>query len=113
MNKLWPKVEPKLPTGKKNYSGVVITESSQIKELLAREYKERLRERPIRPDLENLEKRKKILFQSKIKVASRNKSKLWDMSGMDKALKDLKSNRSRDPEGLINEIFKKNVIGDD
>ena len=53
------------------------------------------------------------LFQLKLKLASRNQSKLWDMSDMEKALKDLKNNRSRDPEGLINEIFKKDVIGDD
>ena len=35
------------------------------------------------------------------------------MCDLDKALKDLKNIRSRDPEGLINEIFKKDVIGDD
>ena len=113
MNKIWPKVKPKLPTGKKNYSGVLVTESNQLKKLLEEEYKERLRERPIRPDLENLETRKKRIFQLKMNLASKNKSKLWDMSDIDKALKDLKSNRSRDPEGLINEIFKQDVIGED
>ena len=35
------------------------------------------------------------------------------MDDLDKALRALKINRSRDPEGMINEIFKKNVIGDD
>ena len=35
------------------------------------------------------------------------------MENLEKALSDLKNGRSRDPEGLINEIFKKNVIGDD
>ena len=49
----------------------------------------------------------------KLKLASANKSKLWTMSDLDRALGDLKNNRSRDPEGLINEIFKKDVIGKD
>ena len=35
------------------------------------------------------------------------------MSDLDVALSDLKNNKSRDPEGLINELFKKNVIGED
>ena len=35
------------------------------------------------------------------------------MSDLERALGDLKNNKSRDPEGLINEIFKKGVIGDD
>ena len=41
------------------------------------------------------------------------KSKPWTMNHLEKALADLKMGRSRDPEGLINEIFKKNVIGKD
>ena len=41
------------------------------------------------------------------------KSKPWTMNHFEKALADLKMGRSRDPEGLINEIFKKNVIGKD
>jgi hypothetical protein len=55
MNKLWPKVESKLPAAKKNHKGQIISEPNQIKNLLAKEYKERLRARPIRPDFDNLE----------------------------------------------------------
>ena len=49
----------------------------------------------------------------KLKLASANKSKLWTLLDLERALADLKNNRSRDPEGLINEIFKKDVIGRD
>ena len=35
------------------------------------------------------------------------------MSDLDDALGDLKNNKSRDDEGLINEICKSNVIGED
>ena len=34
------------------------------------------------------------------------------MSDLEVELGDLKNNKSRDPEGLINELFKKNVIGE-
>ena len=57
--------------------------------------------------------RKKKLFEMKLKYASENKSKLWTKFDLERALRSLKVNRSRDPEGLVNEIFKKNVIGSD
>ena len=49
----------------------------------------------------------------KLKLAETNSSKPWTISDLERALGDLKNNKSRDPEGLINEIFKKGVIGDD
>ena len=33
------------------------------------------------------------------------------MFDLDRALRDLKNNRSRDPDGFLNEIFKKDIIG--
>ena len=81
--------------------------------MLAKEYRERLRERPLRPDFDDLENRKSKIFKQKLRLASLMKSKPWTMNHLEKALADLKMGRSRDPEGLINEIFKKNVIGKD
>ena len=49
----------------------------------------------------------------KLKLAEGKSSPLWKMSDLEVALKDLKNNKARDHEGLINEIFKKNVIGSD
>ena len=42
-----------------------------------------------------------------------NKSKPWDSDKLRKILKSLKKNKTRDPLGLINEIFKPNVAGAD
>jgi hypothetical protein len=42
----------------------------------------------------------------KMKLAHRRKSSDWSLSDLDKALSDLKNNKSRDPQGYINEIFK-------
>ena len=113
MKKLWPKVETKLPSAKKNHKGQVISEPNSLKLLLAKEYKERLRQRPVRSDFDDLDKRKIEIFKSKLKWVSLNKSKPWAMQNSNEALADLKIGRSRDPEGLINEIFKNNVIGVD
>ena len=49
----------------------------------------------------------------KLKLASSRPSSPWTMLDLEIALKDLKNNKSRDPEGLVNELFKLNVIGDD
>ena len=49
----------------------------------------------------------------KMKLAQKRQSPDWTMSDLDLALSNLKRNKSRDPEGYINEIFKLDVIGKD
>ena len=113
VRKLWPKCGGTLPTAKKNHKGKIISGPSELKKLLAKEYKERLRSRPIRPDFLEIEERKKLIFDLKMKYAESVKSPEWTMSDLDKALQDLKRDKSRDYEGLVNEIFKHDVIGSD
>ena len=113
MGKIWPKVGATLLAAKKNHSGKVISDPAGLKKLYAKEYKERLRVRPVRPDLEELEDRKTRIFEMKLKLAEAKSSELWTMSDLDTALEDLKINKSIDNDGLINEIFKKEVIGKD
>ena len=67
----------------------------------------------IRPDFSHLKGRRKRIFQMKLKLAEANHSRLWTMKDLETALKDLKTNKARDHEGLVNDIFKLNVIGDD
>ena len=112
MNKIWPKFGSTKPTARKNHHGRIVSAPHELKSLLGKEYKERLRTRPIRPDLQGLEVRRKEIFQIKLKLAESNPSILWKMSDLEDALSDLKNNKSRDHEGLINELFKKQVIGD-
>ena len=47
-----------------------------------------------------------------MKLANQRRSSPWNLSNLEKALNDLKKNKTRDHEGLVNEIFKKEVIGD-
>ena len=113
MNKLWSKFGVTKPTAKKNHKGRIVSEPNEIKKLLSKEYKERLRNRPTRPDFSHLKGRRKRIFQMKLKLAEANHSRLWTMKDLETALKDLKTNKARDHEGLVNDIFKLNVIGDD
>ena len=48
-----------------------------------------------------------------MKLAESNSSPDWNMKDLERALRNLKNNKSRDFEGYINEIFKVNIIGDD
>ena len=111
MKKLWPKHGNNLITAKKNHKGKLVSGAREIKTLLAKEYRERLRSRPVRPDLKLMKKRKKRIFQMKMKLAVSRDSPDWSMDNLEAALSKLKNNKSRDYEGYITEIFKKNVIG--
>ena len=113
MKKIWPKFGVTAPSAKKDHNGKIVTAPSELKKLFAKEYKERLRTRPVRPDLKLLEEKKRRIFKMKMKLASTRPTSLWTMSDLERALKDLKTNKSRDPEGFINELFKLNVIGQD
>ena len=112
IKKLWPKGGTSLPVAKKNFKGKIVTAPKDIKNLLAMEYKNRLRARPMRPDLMALKQRRQKIFRMKMKLSRKRKSPDWTISDIDKALSDLKNNKSRDPQGYINEIFKHGVVGD-
>ena len=56
--KLWPKTGTTLPTAKRNHMGKIVTCPRDIRNVLAKEYKDRLRSRPVRPDLRKMMKRK-------------------------------------------------------
>ena len=71
-----------------------------------------MRARPLRPDLGDLRERRNGIFEMQLKLAEGVKSQPWTMSDLDKALSDLKNNKSRD-HGYVNEIFKKGIIGKD
>jgi hypothetical protein len=112
LKRIWPKTASSLPVAKKNYKGKIISGPKDLKNLLAMEYRNRLRTRATRPDLIALKVRRKKIFKMKIKLAQKKESPDWKMSDLDLALDDLKRNKSRDPDGYVNELFKHDVIGD-
>ena len=80
---------------------------------MAKEYKQRLRSRPLRPDLGDLKERRNEIFEMHLRLAEETESSPWNMADLEKALDDLKNNKARDHAGYVNEIFKRDVIGED
>ena len=108
-----PKVKPTLPVGKKNIQGQIVTNPEEIKDLYLQTFVHRLRDRPVKSGYEEIIKLKDELFKLKIKAAKQNKTDPWKLEELESVLKKLKNDKSRDPNGLINELFKPGVIGDD
>ena len=113
LNKILPKVGNEVPTAKKNHRGKLVSGAKNLKILMLKEYTQRLRNRPVRPDLELLRNRKNKIFNLKMKLAKRNVSHEFTMKNLEKALSKLQNNKSRDSLGYINEIFKPETIGND
>ena len=91
LKKLWPKFGNAVPTGKKNHHGKLISGEKELKILMLKEYTQRLRNRPVRPDLKNMSVRKNQIFQLKMKIASKKQSSDWTMKNLEEALSKLTS----------------------
>ena len=93
--------------------GNLITSNEAIEALAMETYKERLANREMKEDLKNLRKDKEELCKLRIKIASTRKTPDWTMEQLEKVLNYLQKNKSRDPLGYANEIFKVDIAGDD
>ena len=109
--KLFPKNRESLPFAKQNFDGKLITSQEGLKKLYLDTFIHRLRSRPIKYELSHLKMIKEELFTERLKLAKITKSNPWKLTELQKVLKALKSNKSRDPHGLINELFKPGVLG--
>ena len=107
------KYKSSVPTAKKDFKGNLVTDPKHIKMLLSKEYQQRLRERPVKPNLGDIEMRKKEIFKMQLKLAEEVVTTPWTMSALDEAIANLKNNKARDHAGYANEIFKAEVIGSD
>ena len=113
MRKVFPKNTQPLPVAKRNIDGKIITNPELLKQLYLETYVHRLRHRPVHSEFSYLKDLKETLFDIRLEVAKRTKSKPWSESDLDKVLNSLKKNKSRDPHGLINDLFMPSVIGSD
>ena len=111
MRKVFPKNSNPPPVAKRDGSGCIITSPEALKKLYQDTYVNRLRHRPIKEDFSELKKLKETLFSLRLVLCKQTKSKPWTESDLNKVLKNLKKNKSRDPHGLLNDLFKPGVIG--
>ena len=64
-----PKFKSTVPIAKKNHKGDLVSNPKEISKLLEKEYKQRLRSRPMRPDLGDIKERKNDIFKMQFKLA--------------------------------------------
>ena len=104
---------PDPPMAKRNESGILVTSPNLLKTLYLQTYQHRLRQRDMKPELRDVYFLKNELWRSRLDELINEKSDPWDLGQLDKVLKSLKNNKTKDPLGMINEIFKPGIIGAD
>ena len=104
-------IEP--PTAMLDPMGNIVTTRSGIEKLTVETFKERLKPWKIKDELHMYQMQREQLCDERLKEASENKTPPWDMEDVNTVLKQLKLNKSRDPLGLGNELFRPNNAGND
>ena len=93
--------------------GNLISAPNALKELYLQHYVKRLAHRKIdNKYIENYQK-KVELWKLRFERLQETKTSDWTNKDLQVALKSLKNNKTRDPSGFINELFKAPVIGKD
>ena len=112
-NRIIPKDKSSIPIAVKDPKGNFISSPEGIKELCLNEMIKRLRHRKIHPELKQLQRMKELLCKERLIRARKIKSPDWNLKELQKVLTSLKNNKCRDPQGLVNEIFKPDIAGSD
>ncbi len=96
-----------MPVGKFDNMGNLITDQTGLKKLYLETFIWRLRDRPIRPDLSDIQLLKTNMFDKILEYCKDKKCEPWNMSDLETVLSSLKKNKCRDPSpsGLVNELF--------
>ena len=94
-------------------TGNLLTSEEKIEEAAIKVYKERLKNRPINNNMKHIKDAKELLCKKLLHVARLKKTPDWTMKDLNLVLKKLKKQKSRDPYGLANDLFRPEVAGDD
>ena len=109
---LFPKKKPTLPSSKHNHIGKLVSEPKELVKLLDVEYGIiKLRKRPIHPLNMSHKHIREKLINIKLNNAPKTSTPDLNIKDLDYVLKGLKSNKVRDPDGLIRTIFKNSIAG--
>ena len=101
------------PTAKRDELDNLITAPSALENLYLRTYKNRLEHRKIKEKYEDLRKLKSELWELRFENLKLKQAVPWTIEDLEKATKSLKNNQSRDPNSMINELFKAGIAGED
>ena len=92
--------------------GNLVTSTQNLKALYLETYQQRLRHRKINSNFEDLKMLKNELWKYRLLNLKGKVTNPWTLSNLEKALKSLKNNQAWDPMGLVNELFKSGLMGD-
>ena len=92
------------PTAMNDKNGNLVTTSEGLKKLAMDHFKEVLRNRPIKPELEKYKGEREKLCEERIKIASKNITPDWNEDDVKYVINKLKKKKSRDPLGYSNEL---------
>ena len=110
--KLCPRSQEQ-PSAKRDSVGNIVTAPQALKNLYLETYRKRLSHREMKIDFHDLLHLKTQLWVSRLNHMKGLKSLPWTMRQLETVLKSLKNNKSRDPNGMLNELFKEGIIGSD
>ena len=94
-------------------NGNLLTTNSAIKERAVEVYSKRLEPNIIEENLEEYEDETNKVCELRMKECQANITEPWDEDDLKLVLKQLAKNKSRDADGLANDIFKEEVAGSD
>ena len=94
-------------------SGNLLTEAEKIENAAVKVFKDRLKNKPMDENLKHIKDAKEVLCAKRLEIAKSKKTPPWSMADLEKVLKSLKKQKSRDPYGLANDLFRPEVAGDD
>ena len=102
-----------VPCAMNDEKGNLITSNKALEKSALQVYADRLEGNKIEPHLKDLEKDTNLVCELRVKVSKENKTKPWTLEDLMEVTKYLKKDKSRDPEGYANELFKKDAAGTD
>ena len=94
-------------------TGNLLTSQDKIEQAALNVYKDRLRNRPINRNIQHIREAKELLCKKFLKLAQQKKTPPWTMKNLELVLDNLKKQKSRDPYGLANDLFRPEVAGND
>ena len=101
------------PTAMLDQYGNLVTTNKAVEDLTLQMYQDRLKALEIKENLKLHKIQQEGVCDERLKEAQKNKTPEWNMDDLEVVLKQLKNNKSRDPLGLCNEIFKPRNAGKD
>ena len=101
------------PMAKLDNNGNLVTTAEALKNLYLETYRTRLKHREMERKYMDIFFLKSELWRIRCQNLKQIKTKPWTINELENVLKSLKNNKSMDPNGMINETFKKGYIGSD